>query len=158
MTTPEPTTPSDLPDAIAAAQAQMTRVDAKASMLLAGALTSVSVGVALIAKTRFATPITIGAVITVALIGVAVAFLITAVRPALGGNHGFIRWANTPSTTALLADFARTDRETAAYHATTLLSLSRSVRRKYLLIRHATDLLRAALVSAALTAALAAVL
>ncbi|MEV6601966.1 Pycsar system effector family protein [Actinoplanes sp. NPDC051346] len=160
MTTTPDTTASipALTEALCDVNAQMGRVDTKASMLLAGALTTVGVGVAVIAKTRFTTPVTTGAVITVAFIAAAVVLLITAVRPALRGNHGFIRWANTPTTTALLTDLAKTDREHAAYHALRLLSLSRSLRRKYLLVRLATDFMRAALATAAITAALAAFL
>jgi len=143
-----------LTDALTEVQAQMGRVDTKASMLLAGSLTALSIGVALVAKTRLPVPVTVGAVVVLALVGATVVLLITAVRPDLRGNHGFVRWATAPTAKALLADLADIDRDSAAHQAHRLLSLSRSVDRKYFLVRLAVDLLRAALAVAALTAAL----
>ncbi|MCA2219114.1 Pycsar system effector family protein [Jidongwangia harbinensis] len=161
-TTPDPYTPdttaSAVTDALTDTNALLGRVDTKASMLLAGALTTVSVGVAVIAKTRLPGLITAGAILTVALIAAAVLALITAVRPALRGNHSFMRWATAPTPTALLTELDKTDREHAAYQAQRLLSLSRTLHRKYQLVRLATDLMRAALTTATLTAALAAIL
>ncbi|GLZ00579.1 Pycsar system effector family protein [Actinoplanes sp. NBRC 103695] len=153
--TPDPKTISD---AITETSGQIARVDIKASMLLAGALTSVSVSIALLAKTKLPAPVTAGALLTVALIAVAVAVLITAVRPTLGGNHGFMRWASTNSLGEVLSDFSQNDRENAAYLAQRLMALSRMVRHKYRLVQLATDLLRAALLIALLTASLFAII
>lgn len=153
MTTNTPT--DHLSAALTEVQAQMGRVDTKANMLLAGSLTAASVGVAIIAKTRLNGPATIAAVATVTAIAAAVVVLITAVRPALRGNHGFVRWAAAPTASALLAELNTTDREHAAYQAHTLLTDSRSVHRKYRLVRAATDFMRAALTLAVLTAVLA---
>jgi hypothetical protein len=139
---------------IADVQAQIGRADTKASMLLAGSLTSVSVGVAVIAKTALPVSVSVGAYLTVALVTVSVTLLLTAIRPALAGNHGFMRWANTPDPTALMNNRAATDREIAVYEAQRLIGLSRMARRKYRLIRLATDLLRASLLVAAITSTL----
>lgn len=154
MTTTDTPT-SNLTDALAEVQAQMGRVDTKASMLLAGSLTAVSVGIAVTAKVTLSTPAATAAVVTLATLAVAATLLITAVRPNLHGNHGFVRWAAAATPSALLADLAHSDREHTAYQAQRLLSLSRSVHRKYLLVRLATDLMRAALLLAVLTAILA---
>jgi hypothetical protein len=160
-TTPEPvqaivmSESAFLTDAITDVQTQMGRVDTKTSMLLAGALTSLSVGVALLAKVHLPGPVTAGAVLTVAFIAVAVFLLLTGVRPSLTGNHGFVRSAAAATPAALLGDLNNTDREHAAYYAHRLHTLSRILRRKYRLVRLATDLLRAALLIAGLTAALA---
>jgi alpha-beta hydrolase superfamily lysophospholipase len=149
------TTADHLTDALTEVQAQMGRVDTKASMLLAGGLTAVSVGAAITAKSTLTGPATVAAIATLATLAVAATLLITAVRPSLRGNHGFVRWAATATPTDLLNELSHTDREHAAYNAQRLLSLSRSVQRKYLLVRLATDLMRAALVLAVLTALLA---
>ncbi|WP_328466732.1 DUF5706 domain-containing protein [Actinoplanes sp. NBC_00393] len=146
------TTTDHLTTAITDVNAQMGRIDTKAAMLLAGSLTAASVGVAIIAKVPLTGPATTTAVLTVATICAAVILLMTAVRPALRGNHGFVRWAAAPTISALLTEFEQTDREHAAYQAHQLISLSRSVQRKYRLIRLATDLMRGAVVLAVLTA------
>jgi hypothetical protein len=144
-----------LADATADVQAQMGRVDTKTSMLLAGSLTSLSVGVALLAKVHLPAAVTAGAALTVFLVATAVFLLLTGARPSLTGNHGFVRWAAASTPSALLGDLNTTDREHAAYYAHRLHTLSRILRRKYRLVRLATDLLRVALVTAALTALLA---
>jgi pycsar effector protein len=144
-----------LPTAITDVQAQMGRVDTKASMLLAGSLTALSVGIALLAKADLDPVTTAGAVLILALIGSAVALLLTAVRPALRGNHGFVRWASAPTPGHLTADLTRIGRHHTAHQTQQLHGLARSVDRKYRLVRHAVDLLRIALIVAALTAALA---
>lgn len=152
------TTADLLLDAITQTQAEMGRVDTKASMLLLGSLTSVSVGVAVLAKAHLNRPAIAAGILAVTLIAAAVSLLITAVRPALGGNHGFVRWAAAPTVSALLTNFNPTDRDHAAYQAQRLLSLSRSVYRKYRLVRLATDLLRAALLVVVLAVVLTAVI
>jgi hypothetical protein len=148
------TTTDAVSAALSDAQTQMGRVDSKASMLLAGSLTSVSVGVALIAKTDVSAITAVSAILTVSTVALAVALLITAVRPTLRGNYGFVRWATAPSATALLNTLEHTDSEHSVEQARQLLCLSRSLYRKYRLVRLATDLLRSALVLAVLTALL----
>ncbi|MEV6845458.1 Pycsar system effector family protein [Actinoplanes sp. NPDC051411] len=149
------TTNDNLTKALTEVEAQLSRVDTKASMLLAGSLTAVSLGIALTAKVSLNSVATGSALATVFGLACAAALLITAVRPALGGNHGFVRWAGASTPTELLDDLNKTDRELAGYQAQRLLGLSRSVQRKYRLVRLATDLIRAALVLAVLTALLA---
>lgn len=90
------TTTDHLTTAITDVNAQMGRIDTKAAMLLAGSLTAASVGVAIIAKVPLTGPATTTAVLTVATICAAVILLMTAVRPALRGNHGFVRWPQRP--------------------------------------------------------------
>lgn len=156
-TTTEQASAAHLTEAITDVQAQMGRVDTKAAMLLAGAIAALSAGIAVIAKAHLSTAATIGAISTLILLGAAVALLFTAVRPALRGNHGFVRFAQT-NPADLLVDLALTDSGRDLYQANRLHSLSVSVLRKYRVVRAAVDLLRAALVNAALTALLAALI
>jgi hypothetical protein len=145
----------NLSDALIEVRAQLGRVDTKASMLLAGNLTAVSFGTAVIAKASlngFATGVAIAALATLAYAAI---LLITAVRPNLAGNHGFVRWAALTTPSALLDELNHSDREHASYQAQQLLNLSRSVQRKYHHVRVATDLMRVALALAVLTALLA---
>ena len=156
--TTAPTTPAAAPAptltsvALTDVQAQMGRVDTKAAMLLAGALTALAGGTAVLAKAHLPGAATTTGV--TCLIGSAVMLLITAVRPALRGNHGFMRWANATSPAALATDLTQVD--TTDYDHTALWNLSRFARRKFQLIRVAVDLIRLALLFAALTGLLAA--
>ncbi|KUL34160.1 Pycsar system effector family protein [Actinoplanes awajinensis] len=147
--------------ALAEVQAQISRVDTKASILTGLALGALTGGAALASKAHLHGFSLVTAVATAALIGAAIVLLGVAIRPALGGNYGFMRWASAPSARALGGDWtlqthtadspARTDAD-----VTHLWLLARSTRRKYQRVRLAVDLLGAALGCAALTAFLSA--
>ncbi|MFG1609288.1 Pycsar system effector family protein [Actinoplanes sp. NPDC049265] len=157
MTSKPDTNPTGVvADALTDVQNQLARVDTKASMLLAGALSVLAAGAAILAKAHLPVAVVVTAIFALALIGGATALLITAVRPALGGNHGFMRWANAQTFADLNADLRLADKDGANYNAYRLWSLSRSVRRKYQIVRLAVDLLRAALALAAVAALLTA--
>ncbi|KUL34697.1 Pycsar system effector family protein [Actinoplanes awajinensis] len=147
--------------ATAEVNAQISRVDTKASILTGLALAALTGGAALVGKAHLHGFSMVTAVVTAALIGTAIVLLGVAIRPALGGNYGFMRWASAPSAEALhehlvtqvpTLDPAAHDGEEAAH----LWLLARSARRKYLRVRLAVDLLGAALGCAALTAFLSA--
>ena len=143
-------------DDITYTQAQIGRADTKASILTGLALAALTGGTALASKAHLHGIAVAGAVLTACLIAVALVLLGAAIRPALGGNHGFVRWANTPTATDLCQDLTKvmywTDEQKAC--AEQLWSLARSTQRKYRLIRLAVDLLGAALAGAFLTAIL----
>lgn len=135
-------------------QAQIGRADTKASILTGLSLAALTGGAAIASKTHLYGFALAAAVLGVGLIGAALVLLGLAVRPNLGGNFGFVRWAAPPDAETLhqqLQDRPCVDDEQkqSAQH---LWLLARSARRKYERIRRAVDLLGAALVCAAVTA------
>ncbi|MBG0568082.1 Pycsar system effector family protein [Actinoplanes aureus] len=147
-------------DAITEVQAQIARVDTKASILTGLSLGALTGGAALAGKAHLHGFALAAAAMTAALIGAAIVLLGLAIRPALGGNYGFMRWA-TPTFTDLCADLVDTVTNKWQGHdddadAVALWLLARSARRKYQRVRLAVDLLGAAFGCAALTAFLSA--
>ena len=145
-------------DEMTAVQAQIGRADTKASILTGLALAALTGGAALAGKAHLHGAALVGAVVTASLIGVALLLLGAAIRPALGGNHGFVRWASAPNAYHLRHNLlqlqCRSWDDTQKADAEYLWLMARSARGKYLRIRLAVDLLGAALASAATTAIL----
>ncbi|MFI1995716.1 Pycsar system effector family protein [Actinoplanes sp. NPDC020271] len=144
-------------------QAQISRVDTKASILTGLALGGLTGGAALVSKAHLHGIALATAVMTAVLTGAAIALLGAAIRPALGGNYGFMRWAFAPTDEALYWDLRIKGYENKARirdrlddDIASLRHLARSARRKYQRVRLAVDLLGAALGCAALTAFLSA--
>jgi len=144
---------------IAEVQAQIARVDTKASILFGLSLAALTGGTALCVTAHLHGLAVAAAVLSACLIGAALTLLGAAVRPALGGNHGFVRWASASTAQALFDDLYSAHRGGGS-HATTheqarnLWLLAQSVHRKYRRVRLAVDLLGAALAGAFLTAIL----
>ncbi|MFG1608354.1 Pycsar system effector family protein [Actinoplanes sp. NPDC049265] len=137
---------------IADVQAQLGRADTKGSILTGLSLAALTGGAAILAKVHLHGFAVAGAVLAACLIGAALVLLGLAIRPALGGNHGFVRWATPPTATAL----RRALRESGTSYeerVEALWVLARSAQRKYQRIRAAVDLLGAALAATAITAA-----
>ncbi|MEU4218266.1 Pycsar system effector family protein [Actinoplanes sp. NPDC026623] len=153
---PDTTAPDPSTTALTDVQTQMSRVDIKASILFGLSLGALTGTAAVISKTHLPGPAVIGAAVTVALIGAALALLGAAIRPALAGNHGFVRWAAAPSPADLADDLHTASTEADTDRAAQLWGLSRAVHRKYRRVRLAVDLLGLALGSAALTVLLTA--
>jgi hypothetical protein len=149
----DPTTPGPTTAAIAEVHTQTARVDTKASILFGLSLAALTGGGAILTKVHPSGPAAAAAALTVALIGAALVLLGAAIRPALGGNHGFVRWAAAP-TPAHLKEVLDADATTDVDRVTQLWALSRAVDRKYRRVRLAVDLLGVALAVAALTAVL----
>jgi hypothetical protein len=150
---PEPPPPADLTtQPIADVQALIARADTKASILFGFALAALTGITAVAGKAHLSGLALAGGVLTACLIAAALVLLGMAIRPAVGGNHGFLRWADAPSVAYLKADLA--DRERSGDPVCHLWLLARSARRKYLRVRLAVDLLGLALASAGLTALL----
>ena len=151
---PEATAPADLTTApIADVQAQIARADTKASILFGFALAALTGGTAVASRAHLPGVALGCAVLTAGLIAAALVLLGMAIRPALGGNHGFLRWADAPSVAFLSA--VLTDRDRSGDPVCHLWLLARSARRKYLRVRLAVDLLGTALATAGLTGLLA---
>lgn len=153
------TASTDLTQPIADVQAQIARADTKASILAGLSLAALTGGTAVVTKVHLHGFAVAGAVLTACLIAAALVLLGAAIRPALGGNHGFVRWASAPDLHSLRMDLARSRNRYSddAEKADTeyLWLMSRSARCKYQRIRLAVDLLGAALAAVALTAILA---
>jgi hypothetical protein len=140
--------------AITEVQTQIGRVDTKASILFGLALAALVGGVSIAAKVQLHGLAVVGAAVTAGLIGVALLLLGAAVRPALGGNYGFVRWASAPSVRDLRVELHTVRAECGTGDVGQLWLLARTARRKYRRVRLAVDLLGAALAAAALTAVL----
>ncbi|WP_431887022.1 Pycsar system effector family protein [Micromonospora wenchangensis] len=141
-------------DALAEVLAEAVRVDAKASTLLTLAGTALTVGLAVLARADLPDAALFTGCVTVALIGAAVALLAGAVRPALDGNFGFVRYAAT-TPIDLVADATGSDEESSTgQRAQQLVWLSRAVLTKYRRVRTAVDLLLTGLAGTAVTALL----
>lgn len=137
-------------------RAELVRVDSKASTLMAVAGAALTVGVAVLARTDLPGMASAAGVVTVGLVGAAVALLACAVRPSLGGNHGLVRYA-TALPGDLMTESTAPPLVATGEQARHLVWLSRAAVRKYRRVRAAVDLLVAGLVGTALTAVLAVV-
>jgi hypothetical protein len=154
MTLDNQTETYDLTDKpLADVQAQIARVDTKASILTGLAGIFLTGGTALADKARLNSAAVVFAVFTAVLIGAALVLLGAAIRPALGGNYGFERWA-APTASDLHDDLSTLDYSGIQAHQ--LWQLSWTVRRKYRRVRLAVDLLGCALATTAITAILSA--
>lgn len=142
-------------DRITEVRAELARADSKASTLMAVAGAAVTVGVAILARTDLPGPALAAGVVTVVLVGTAVGLLAGAVRPCLGGGQGLVRYA-TALPGDLMTEATASPLTTAGERAHHLVWLSRTAVRKYRRVRASVDLLLAALVGTAATAALAA--
>jgi hypothetical protein len=138
---------------ISEVQAQIARVDTKASILFGLSLAALTGGTALGVTAHLHGVAVVSAGFCACLIGAALTLLGSAVRPALGGNYGFVRWANAANVVALRQDLSGTDCVDARVWQ--LWRLAQSVQRKYRRVRLAVDLLGVALAGAFLTAILA---
>ncbi|SCL39216.1 hypothetical protein GA0074692_5283 [Micromonospora pallida] len=138
-------------------RAELVRVDSKASTLMAVAGAAVTVGVAVLARADLPALAMAAGVVTVALVGTAVALLACAVRPSLGGSHGLVHYA-TAVPGDLMTEATAPPLVTTAEQARHLVWLSRTAMRKYRRVRLAVDLLVAGLVGTAVTALLALIL
>lgn len=139
-------------DAVAAAhaevKAEIARTDTKTSLLLAfvGALLA---GVLTVTKGSRLSPAAVavgGAAILLLL--VALGLLLFAVRPSLGGRHGFPRWAT--ETADEIGKALRVDTRCAD-----IAGLSRLAMAKYTRLRRAIDLIGAAMLLLVAAAAIA---
>lgn len=150
--TPNPnTTSADLAgEAITDVQAQLGRVDTKASILFGLTLATLTGCFAVGTKLHWHGIAAAAAVVTACLVGAALVMLGTAIRPALAGNYGFMRWATAPTAKALRNQLLNTEPQQARVEQ--LWLMARTVQRKYRRVARAVDLLGAALVSAAMTA------
>jgi hypothetical protein len=154
MTLDNQTETYDLTDKpLADVQAQIARVDTKASILTGLALAALTGGTALAGKAHLHGVALAAAVVTALLVGAALTLLGAAIRPALGGNYGFVRWA-APTASDLFDDLSTIDHAEAQVYQ--LWMLSWTVRRKYRRVRLAVDLLGCALATTAITAILSA--
>jgi hypothetical protein len=133
-------------------QTQIARADTKASILFGLSLAGLTGGAALSITAHLHGLAVAAAVSTACLIAAALSLLGAAVRPALGGNHGFVRWASA-STVEDLYDELR-ESSPIQDRLEHLWMLARAAQRKYRRVRLAVDLLGAALASAAVTAIL----
>lgn len=134
---------------------ELTRVDSKASTLMAIAGAAATLGATALARADLPAVAMAVGVATVFLAGVATALLAVAVRPCLAGGHGLMHYAAT-TPHQLVAEAADPARTTAEQEARYLVWLARLALRKYRRIRLAVDLLLTALAGTAATAALAA--
>lgn len=135
------------------------RVDTKAGTLLALTSGLLVAGLALLGAGKLPGLAALVGWIAVALLGTAVVLLTAAVRPNLGGTHGFVRWAFAAGGRDVLAALSveqQSSSRTQLACAEQLHWLSRSVHRKFRRIRTAQSLLVAALAVAGLAAGLAA--
>lgn len=150
-----------LTEAVADVRAELKRVDTKASTLLTLAGAALTVALAMISRTNLPTTAELAGWACVALIGLGIALLASAVRPSLNGSHGFIRHAAAADATAILAVLTTDPADPGAAQrerAEQLHWLSRAVGIKYRRVRLAVDLLVAGVAAAVLTVALATVL
>lgn len=138
-------------------RAELVRVDSKASTLMAVAGAALTVGVAVLARAGLPGVALAAGLVTVGLVGTAVALLACAVRPSLGGGHGLVRYA-TALPGDLMTEAAAPPLLAAGEQAHHLVWLSRMAVCKYRRVRLAVDLLVAGLGGTAATAALALIL
>jgi hypothetical protein len=145
-------------DEMTAVQAQIGRADTKASILTGLALAALTGGTAIAGKAHLHGLAVAGAVLTACLIGAALVLLGAAIRPALGGNYGFVHWAAAPDAYTLRRDLQQLSHrfmdDASKADAEHLRLMACSARCKYQRIRLAVDLLGAALATAAITAIL----
>lgn len=145
MTVPTgPGRPIDLHPACAEIRTELTRVDAKASTLLAVTGVALSAGLAILGRTRLPLLATITGWVAVGAVAAAVALLALAIRPGLGGGSGFMRYATATPQELLDAELSIT--------ADQLIWMARLTRTKYRCVRGAVDLILGGLVATIVTA------
>ncbi|RZU46547.1 hypothetical protein EV385_6621 [Krasilnikovia cinnamomea] len=134
-----------------------TRVDTKAGNFLNLASGLLIAGLALLGGGKLPGPAAAVGWAAAAAVGVAVLLLTAALRPNLGGDFGFVRWAATTGGQDLLDDLAQepdgTGSAALTEQARQLRWLSQSLHTKFVRIRRAQTLLVVGLTAAA-TAAL----
>lgn len=150
---------TDFEEEIAAARAELARVDPKAGGYQQQAGVLAGAGLAVLTGTGAALPpaaVVVGAVTAVVVL-TAVALLARASQPDLSGGFGFVSYAAADDAEALLARLTRSGQTqlTPLHRARELHWLSRALCRKYLSIRRAVPLVLAGYIGAAVTAALA---
>jgi ADP-ribose pyrophosphatase len=144
-----------LADELAGLRAIEPRADTKAGQLLSLTSGLLVAGMAAFFSGKLTSLTAVaGAGLAQALLLTAAVLLTAAMRPQLGGNFGFPRWARAASDAEVLAALAAA-RATNAGKTGQLRWLSRSLHRKFTRIRSAHTLIVAALIIAAITAALA---
>ncbi|OJF14493.1 hypothetical protein BG844_09550 [Couchioplanes caeruleus subsp. caeruleus] len=124
------------------------RVDTKAGTLMALTSGLLVAGLALLGAGKLPGPAALVGWIAAGLLGAAVVLLSAAVRPNLGGSHGFVRWAFAASGRDVLAALSVEQQSPSHIHlagAEQLHWLSRSLHRKFARIRTAQTLLAAVL-------------
>jgi hypothetical protein len=144
MTVPTCRSPIDLHQACADVRAELGRVDAKASTLLAVTGVALSAGLAILGRARLPLLATVSGWLAAAAVAAAVALLALAIRPRLGGGSGFMHYATATPQELLDADLAIT--------AEQLIWMARLARMKYRCLRWAVDLILTGLVATVATA------
>ncbi len=141
---------------IADVQAQIGRVDTKASILAALTLGALTGGAAVADKADLHGLAAGSAVFAGAFLAAALLWLGAAIWPSLGGRHGFAAWAATGSPRALneLLAAAALDDDACA-QAAHLRLLSQIAVRKFRWVQVAMCLAAASTIPAAITAVLA---
>jgi ADP-ribose pyrophosphatase YjhB (NUDIX family) len=162
--TAEPTSPEPEPEALAldvdvaladeitGVRAIEPRADAKAGQLLSLTSGLLVAGTAALFSGKLTAAAAAGAGLAELLLLTAAILLTAAMRPALGGDFGFPRWAKTADAGEILTALAATRADSATGRARQLRWLSRSLHRKFRRIRIAQTLVVAALAVAALAA------
>jgi len=145
---------------VAAARAELVRVDGKAATLLALAGAALTIGLAVLGRAGLPVAAAAAGWLAVALLGAGVVLLAMAIKPNLTGDHGIMRYAAATGPDELLADFAATQvsRTPLFDLADTLAWNARAARRKYTRVGHAVTLMLAGLAAIAVTAVLASLL
>ena len=149
---------------IATVRAELARIDPKAGGYLQMAGMLLGAGLAVLGGAGVSgylprAALAAGAVTAVMML-TAVVLLLLASRPRLGGDFGFVAYADADDAQGVLARVVAGDADqvpqfTSLARARELWWLSRSVRAKYVAISRAVPLLLAGYAGAALTAALA---
>ncbi|GAB3866708.1 hypothetical protein GCM10029963_79500 [Micromonospora andamanensis] len=149
---------------IATVRAELARIDPKASGYLQMAGVLLGAGLAVLggagASGHLPRAALAAGAVTAVVVLTAVVLLLLASRPRLGGDFGFVAWADADDAQAVLTRLVAGDSDQVAQMTTLarareLWWLSRSVRAKYVAISRAVPLLLAGYAGAALTAALA---
>ena len=140
----------------AAVRSIEARVDTKANSLLTLCSGLLVAGLALLSSGKLPGPAAGAGWAGAAVIGAAVVLLTMALRPNLGGDFGFVRWARTTGGQDVLDVLAAEPDHGQAAKAAQLVWLSQSLYRKFARIRTAQTLLVTALALAATAAALTA--
>lgn len=148
-----------LDTAVREVQAEMTRVDAKAAMLLTLAGAALTIALATLGRGDLPLSALAAGGITVALLAAGTVLLAVAVRPRLDNNFGFMRYARIDDAREVIAALnGPAGADPAEDRAYELRWTSIAVERKYLRVRQAVTLLLAGLAFATVTTLLALVL
>lgn len=143
-----------LADEIAGVRTLEPRADAKAGQLLSLTSGLLVAGTAALFSGKLTGLAVVGAGLAELLLLAAAILLTAAMRPALGGDFGFPRWARTADAGEILTALASARTTGGTGRAQQLLWLSKSLHRKFTRIRTAQTLTVAALAVAAITALL----